>query len=121
MKVATQTFGTGEEGFAVGADENAGTIHVRMWGFWTAETADHFAGIVIAACVSAHVSIVTIDAADLKPLRDVGQDAVGAVLAAVPAHNVRRVLVTRAGALTRLQLLRIAKERAVPGLVEFVA
>src|SRR5271166_1563362 len=107
--MGTQTFGTDEQGFAVGADDPAGTIHVRMWGFWTTETADRFAGVVIGACASARVSVVTIDAAELKPLRDVGQDAVGAVFAAMPAYNVRRVLVTRAGALTRLQLLRLVK------------
>jgi hypothetical protein len=36
-------------------------------------------------------------------------------------YNVRRVLLTAAGPLTRLQLLRIAKERAPHNLVQFVS
>jgi hypothetical protein len=114
----TQTFGTADEGFELRADE-AQTMHIRMWGFWSAGTANLFSGAVIGACASAGVSTLTIDAEALKPLRDVGQDAFGAMLAAVGAYKVKRVRVAAAGPLTRLQLLRIAKERVNDKLIQF--
>jgi hypothetical protein len=116
-----QTFGTVEEGFELGIGDDAQALHIRMWGFWTLETASRFSGVVIGACASARVSTVTIDAAELKPLRDVGQDAFGGMLAALPAYKVQRVLLTAAGPLTRLQLLRIAKERSQGNLVQYVS
>ena len=114
-----RTFGSEEEGFAVGPGAATGTLHIRMWGFWSVETAEKFAGVVLAACASGSGSVITIDAAALKPLRDAGQRAVGGLLAALPTYKVKRVIVTQAGALTRLQLLRLVKEVASQDLVLF--
>ncbi len=115
------TFGSDDEGFSIGRGTAAGTLSVRVWGFWTDDTAGKLVGSVIAACGSAECTALTIDAGDLKPLRDAGQEALGALFAALPAYKVRRIVVTAAGALTRLQLLRIIKERATPNLVQFGA
>jgi hypothetical protein len=115
-----QTFGTDEQGFEVGVADSAQTIHVKMWGFWTPETASRFSETVLGACATGGVSFVAIDATDLKPMRDIAQEAFGSVLAGLPAYKVRRVLVATASPLTRLQLLRIAKERAENEFVRFV-
>jgi hypothetical protein len=114
-----KTFGTDDQGFEVGAVDSAQTIHVRMWGFWNADTASRFADVVHEACSAGGVSFVAIDATELKPMRDVARDAFGSMLAGLPTYKVRRVLLA-AGPLTRLQLLRIAKERAEDDLVRFV-
>jgi hypothetical protein len=116
--MGSQRFGTSEEGFELGIGDDARVLHIRMWGFWSIETSRHFSSVVIGACASMQVSTVTIDAANLKPLRDVGQDAFGSVLASLPMYKVCRVLLTAAGPLTRLQLLRIAKERAHSDLLQ---
>jgi hypothetical protein len=115
----TQTFGTGDEGFELRPSGEAQTMHIRMWGFWSTETANLFSSAVIGACASERVSTLTIDAEALKPLRDVGQVAFGSMLAAVAAYKVKRVQVAAAGPLTRLQLLRIAKERLNDKLIQF--
>jgi hypothetical protein len=119
--MAKETFGSQEEGFDVSAGDGAREVHVRAWGFWSAELSARFSGAVIGACASTLVPVVTIDATDLKPMRDAGQEAFGTLLAALPIYRVKRVVVTTAGALTKLQLLRIAKERSSGDLVQFVS
>ncbi len=116
-----ETFGTDEQGFDVSVGDGTPAVHVRAWGFWSVEVAERFSRSVLAALASARPSLVTIDAANLKPLRDVGQDAFGTVLGALTAYRIQRVVVTGSGALTKLQLRRIAKEHANGALVEFAA
>jgi hypothetical protein len=119
--MARETFGTAAEGFDVSAGDGAQEVHIKAWGFWSSEVAARFSGVVIGVCASALVPLVRIDATELKPMRDAGQEAFGTLLAALPLYRVKRVVVTTGGALTKLQLLRIAKERSTGTLVEFVS
>jgi hypothetical protein len=115
-----QTFGSETEGFAVGLSDGARAIHVRVWGFWSAELATRFVSAVVAECSNHRIPLMTIDATELRPQRDAGQDALGALMSALPALGVTRARVTTASPLTRLQILRISKERAVKDLIQFV-
>src|SRR5258708_6204832 len=117
---STQTFGTDAEGFAVGTGEGASSVQVRVWGFWSPDLAARFVGAVTSACASFPVPRMTIDATDLRPQRDAGQDALATLMAALPALRITRVVVTTASPLTKLQMMRFVKERALKHLVEFV-
>ncbi len=120
-KMNNESVGTDAEGFDVSTSGAGQTVHVRTWGFWGEDVAARFSGVVVGACASARAPVVTIDARDLKPLREAGQDAFGAMLAALPVYRVQRVVVTTAAALIKLQLLRIAKEHSIGNLVQFVS
>jgi hypothetical protein len=114
-----QTFGTEAEGFAVGPSEGAQAIHVRVWGFWSAELASRFVSAVGAECSRLRLTLMTMDATQLKPQREAGQEALGALMGALPALGITRVRVITTSPLTRLQILRISKERAIKDLIEF--
>lgn len=111
---------TPEEGFEVSPDQAARAISVRAWGFWSSELASRFAQAVIDAC-RAHRDLTSliIDARGLRPQREAGEQALGSMMAALPRLGIARAQVTTDSPLTRLQLLRIAKEREVKSLFEF--
>jgi hypothetical protein len=56
----------------------------------------------------------------LKPMRDEGQEGFGSLMAALSVLDVSRATVVTSSPLTRLQLLRIAREKAAKDLVRFV-
>jgi hypothetical protein len=115
-----ERFGNDEEGFEVNLDEVTGTLRVRAWGFWGQEVASQFVSKVLDACRPPHrVSQVIVDALGLKPQREAGQEAFGTVVASLPALGVSRASVTTDSPLTKLQLLRITKERVQTHSVEF--
>jgi hypothetical protein len=60
------------------------------------------------------------DVRQLKPMREEGQDGFGEFLAELGTLGVERVSVLTASHLTKLQLLRIVKERAPADSVKFV-
>jgi hypothetical protein len=62
--------------------------------------------------------IVTIEADRLKPQREEGEAAFRTVIGALLRLGVARVVVTT-NALTKLQILRIAKEQKARSLIEF--
>jgi hypothetical protein len=110
----------GDEGFEIELDEKARAVCVRAWGFWSSELASRFAQSVIDACrVGQGATALVMDARGLKPQRESGQEAFGLLIAALPGLGIVRASVTTDSSLTRLQLLRITKERAVKNLVEF--
>ena len=112
--------GSEEEGFTVRFDEESGAIHVRAWGFWSPETAAQFAPTVIDTCRSSqHRKSLVLDVAGLRPQREFGQLAFGALMTALPELGVLRASVTADSSLTRLQLLRIATECGVRRMVHF--
>jgi hypothetical protein len=117
---STRTFGTDAEGFAVGMSEDASSVQVRVWGFWSSDLAARFVGAVTSACSSFAVPRMILDATELKPQRDAGQEALAALMATLSALRITRVVVMTASPLTRLQLMRIVKERGIKHLVPFV-
>lgn len=111
---------TPEEGFEVLFDPEAGAVSVRAWGFWSPELASKFAHTVIDACrANRELTSLRIDARGLRPQREAGEHALGVMMAALPGLGIARATVTTDSPLTRLQLLRIAKEREVKNLFEF--
>jgi hypothetical protein len=114
--------GNEEEGFEVNVHEAAAaTIRVRAWGFWSQETAGLFVSTVVEACrPPGRIARIIIDALGLKPQREVGQEAFGLVVASLRSLGVTQVSVTTDSPLTKLQLLRISKERAQPNSIEFI-
>jgi len=113
-------FGNDEDGFAVGFDEATCVVQVKAWGFWSAELAAMFAQAVIDVCnANRRATSMVVDAVGLKPQREEGQKAFGALMAVLPRLGMGRVSVTTDSPLTRLQLLRLAKERAPKNLIHF--
>jgi len=116
------TVGTTDAGFSVDLDERARTVRIRTWGFWTAEVSAVFARVVTDTCRGGQLlATVAVDARELKPQRPDGQQALGSMLAGLPALGIRQATITTTNTLTKFQLLRIARERNVLALVQFTA
>jgi hypothetical protein len=115
----TMEFGDAEGGFSVGLDEVRRTIEVRAWGFWAADVAVKFPGAVLTETRRGLGSAtrLVIDGAGLKPQRDEGQEAFAEILSALKGIGITRALIATDSPLTRLQLLRIVKERAATGVL----
>ena len=120
IELSMESFGTEAEGFALEFDNEARVASLRIWGFWDDRLAAMFGKTVIDSCrgVIGKYSMM-VDATELKPQRDAGQEAIGAVLAALPRLGFVRAVVKSGNALTRLQFLRIAKERNLKNLAQF--
>ena len=115
-------FGNDEDGFAWSFDEGTCSMEVKAWGFWSRELALTFAKTVIDACASNRgTTCIVVDAVGLKPQREQGQAAFGALMAALPRLGILHASVRTDSPLTRLQLLRLAKEYAVTNLIQFPA
>ena len=112
-------FGNDEAGFSVWLDDPTRTVRVKAWGFWTPEVAAEFARSVTEACRSVQNANLSMDLTGLKPQREEGQAAFAAMMGALPRLGLSRASIQGANPLTKLQLLRIAKERAVRNLVHF--
>jgi hypothetical protein len=110
--------GDASDGFEVEVNDWAHTLYARAWGFWGAQLAAKFAPAVMEACQAGRtLTSFTLDARGLKPQREPGQEAIGALFAALRALGILRATVSTDSSLTRLQLLRIVQERAVKDLV----
>jgi hypothetical protein len=114
------TIGDNEDGFSVELDAGAGEVRVKAWGFWSAETAAAFEPTVCRACGSQRGVSVVFDMTVLKPMRDEGQGAFGRVMGRLVLLGVSRASVLTVSQVTKLQLLRLVREHAAPGLVQFV-
>lgn len=116
-----QTIGTPEAGFSVGLDTNDKVVRIVGWGFWDRDVANDFDRVVIEVCryVPAGTS-VSMDMSLLKPLRDEGQLAFAKTIAMLKDSKITKVSVTTASQLTKLQLLRIAREAAPKERVLFI-
>ena len=112
-------FGDDEAGFSVLLDDPTRTVRVKAWGFWTPKIAGEFARTVMDTCRSVRNASLSMDLTGLKPQREEGQAAFAEVMGALPKLALARTSIRGANALTKLQLLRIAKEHAVRELVQF--
>jgi hypothetical protein len=115
-----QRLGNQDDGFEVELNKETHAIRVKAWGFWNAELASKFFPAVVQACQSRVGPLsLFMDARGLKPQREPGQEALGTLLAALPGLGVTGGNVVTDSSLTRLQLLRLAKERTPKSLVQF--
>ncbi len=114
--VQARTIGNEQDGFSVERDDD--TLRVRARGLWSSETASMLTKAVSDACAAAPISNFVLDAVGLKPQRDPGQAALAALMTWLLRIGVRRASLTTDSALTRLQILRIAKERSATGLFQ---
>jgi len=97
-------------GFSVDSVPSDG-VKVSGWGFWSVEIASAFAGAVLEACRSqARGATLTLDLADLKPMREEGQQSLSRVLRAAPGLGISAISIATTNPLTRLQLVRLASE-----------
>jgi hypothetical protein len=97
-------------GFSVDSAPSQG-VRVKGWGFWSVEVATAFAGAVLDAVRNQpRGAPLTLDLADLKPMRDEGQQALSRVLRAAPSLGTGSTSIVTTNPLTRLQLVRLASE-----------
>lgn len=112
-------FGDPAGGFKTVVDQRS--VRIVAWGFWSVAVAGEFHRAVLTACTSApEISSLHFDMTLLKPMRDEGQEGFGNLMGALPALEVSRVTILVSSPLTRLQLLRIAREKAPKDLVQFI-
>ncbi len=108
-----RTYGDNKEGFSV--DVVGGAVLVTARGFWSAEVADALGPAVTSALRGeGRRTRLIFEVADLRPLRDEGQAAFKAVIAQVLAGGASEVVIRASSALTKLQMLRIARELNKP-------
>jgi hypothetical protein len=102
-------------------DVGSTTLRVVGWGFWSVEVAASFFPTVRDACqeVPAANRDLILDLRGLKPMRDEGQQGMAELLAALPMLRVTRITVVFSSQLTKLQLMRIAREKAPQGAIDF--
>lgn len=97
------------------SDGPNGTIAVTAWGFWSVDVANSFASTVMKACERLRpVTLVTIDAAALKPMRDEGQRGFSELLRALSRLKVPKLAISTSSPLTKLQLVRLVVESGGP-------
>lgn len=114
--------GNDDAGFSVSLDELTGVVRVSAWGFWGPDVADSFAKTVSDVCrTTRDAARVIIDARHLKPQRDTGQAAIGAMMSALAKLGIKEASVTVSNALTKLQLSRLQKERANELVLQFTS
>jgi hypothetical protein len=105
--------GNDQAGFSVDLDAPAKTVRVVAWGFWSPDVATAFGDAVVEAGGRATVAHLDFDMTRLKPMREEGQAAWRKVMTALPKLGaITQVSVTTGSQLTKLQLLRIAKDAA---------
>jgi hypothetical protein len=116
-----QLVGTEEAGFSVHFDAKENSVRVVGWGFWKADVASAFDRVVIETCLYVPFGAnVSMDMSRLKPMADEGQRAFTNTVAALKDSKIGRVSVITASQLTKLQLLRLAREAAPKEKVHFV-
>lgn len=114
------TVGTEDAGFSVVLDTEKRTVRVVGWGFWPAEVAKRFDEIVVEVCRYAPKGVdLSMDMSRLKPMRDEGQSAFRNTIAILKQSKVAQISVATGSHLTKLQLVRIAREAAPRERVRF--
>ncbi len=109
-----RSFGDTEAGFSTEHDASARVVRVRTWGFWRLEVATLFARNVATDCRAAGLPLgLLIDVIQLLPQRDEGQAAFGELMTVARGLGLRGTVVVGSNIITKMQLLRIAKERGV--------
>jgi hypothetical protein len=111
--------GDGEAGFSVEHDHPRNTIRVAAWGFWRPDVANVFVSTVTNDWLATAEVRVLIDATRLVPQREEGQAAWGDLMAALRVPTVQTVAVVVSSTITKMQLLRLAKDRGVQSWVYF--
>jgi hypothetical protein len=116
-----ETIGDPDAGFSVQYDAEVGVVRVVGWGFWSIEVSVRFDEAVRTACGSAPAGTrVLMDMTHLKPLRDEGQRAFGAAVEALKRLGNTELSVVTTSHLTKLQLMRLAKEAGALDSTQFI-
>lgn len=116
-----QVIGTEDAGFSVDFDTEENIVHVVGWGFWKANVASAFDRVVIDTCLYVPFGAnLIMDMSRLKPMPEEGQRAFANTVATLKDSKIARVSVITASQLTKLQLLRLAREAAPKEKVHFV-
>ncbi len=108
--------GTADNGFSVERDESTNTVVMKAKGLWSSEIASKLTPTVGELFQRGPTAHFVLDATGFKPQRDVGQAALAALMSLLLKVGVGRVSLTTDSALTKLQILRIVKERAASSL-----
>jgi hypothetical protein len=106
-----QRIGDDEAGFWVAFDPLTRTMRVNAWGFWPLGVASSFGKTVVDAGRQAGtVQRFVFDMTQLKPMREEGQLAWSMLVAELPRLGATETTVATASHLTKMQLLRLAKQ-----------
>jgi hypothetical protein len=101
--------GDEREGFSVELDRTANVVRVAAWGFWGPDIAAAFPDDVLSVCANARTRFgLFMDCSGLNPQRAEGQNAWGRLMVQVGSRATLAFVVVP-NAVTRLQLIRIAK------------
>jgi hypothetical protein len=112
--------GSDEAGFSLDLKARENVMLVVGWGFWGEEIASTFSRNVIEACRYAPRGIqLSMDMSRLKPMGDDGQKAFAQVMASLNDFRLGQVSVITTSHLTKLQLMRIARESGPKDKVRF--
>lgn len=112
-------FGDDAAGYSIEVP-TADTVEVFGWGFWSVELSSGFDAQVLNACsVKPRGAVLVIHMTRLKPMREQGQAAFGRVFDSLTELGLTTSIVT-ANALTKLQLMRLARESGVASSIEWV-
>lgn len=102
-------YGNDSEGFVV--EVMAERIRLTAKGFWSAELAEQLVPAVVPELHKLGEQFaLELDLADLRPLRDEGQAAFKNLFSEALAKNPASIHIRSASALTKLQMMRIARE-----------
>lgn len=102
-------FGDQKEGFDV--DSRQGSVVVTARGFWSADLAAQLVPAVLPQVrAQGHPTSLVFELAELRPLRDEGQIAFKELILSSLKSGVHEVVIRTPSALTKLQMLRIARE-----------
>jgi hypothetical protein len=102
-------FGDHTEGFQV--DSRYGSVVVTAHGFWSAKLASQLVSAVLPQVrAQGHPTSLVFELAELRPLRDEGQTAFKELILASLKSGAHEVVIRTPSALTKLQMLRIARE-----------
>ncbi len=110
-----QRFGNEESGFSIALDAG-GALRVQAWGFWEPDLSATFARVSVEACRAQRPAKLLFDVTRLKPQVEAGQAAIRALLGSVGAIGISRcVAVVGDNVLTKMQLMRLAREGGARG------
>lgn len=108
-----------EAGFEVAFDVATRTVRVEAWGFWGIGLAPSFRDTVLDACGGGNSATrLHMEMMRLKPLREEGEEAWLDILTKVRNQGIEAIVV-KTNSLTKLQLLRIARQSASKNIVQF--
>jgi hypothetical protein len=112
--------GDATAGFSAVFDAELGLVRVCGWGFWTPTVSSSFASAVTEVCkASPRGASLLLDMTQLKPLREEGQQAFGALLGLLRGLGIGKTTIATTSHLTRLQLIRLVAEHGVKSSIQF--